>query len=203
MRQCDVFLQKRGCLLRDLGYESDQGQLEQTASSIIFYHYTNQERLDEIWSSGGLWARLRVLPSELTPEFVNYYLIEGILEPLPKWFCDGPYFGDLPLEMMREYVGDYLLRIEVPLDFPGLYVVDHAHPFECKHFNRRGSYALHLGYDCRTGHEVVRAFTHSYIPVSEYNGGHIAPGVQTIRKGEGIAIPKKFISESEYQPLQE
>lgn len=201
MRPCESFLTNRGILLSDLGYKSDQGKLEQTPSSITFYHYTHREKLDDIWASGGLWARLRVLPSELTPEFEDNYQIEGLLEPFPKWFCKGPYFGDLPLEMVKENIGDYLLRIEVPLDFLGLYIVDHAHTFECKHHNRRGASVLNLGYDCRTGHEVVRAFTHSYILASKYTGGHVAPGLQAIRKGEGIAIPKMYVSVSMYQPL--
>ena len=87
--------------------------------------------------SGGLRARLPVLATDLTPEFESCHLVEGLLEPDPIWLS-GSYFGDLPLEMVRDVVGDYLLRVEVPSDFPGLYVVDHAHGFECKHVTRRG-----------------------------------------------------------------
>jgi hypothetical protein len=89
-------------------------------------------------------------------------------------------------------------------------VVDHAFMFECNHFTRRGSAPLNLGFDCRTGHEVVRAITHSYIPINEYVGGHVTPGIRVICKGEGeakemptyLVIPNDYISVAEIQPLE-
>jgi hypothetical protein len=125
MRPCEVFIQKRGAFLGDFGYEVDPGRVERRGGHIVFYHYTRSERLDQIFAPGsGLRARLRVLATELTPDFVGFFHIEGLLEPYPRWFKDGPYFGDLPLEMVKKVVGNKLLRIEVPHDFPNMYVVD-------------------------------------------------------------------------------
>lgn len=200
MRVCETFLQNRGVLLGDHGYRGDPATVEKSpAGGTVFYHYTHRNKLEEIAESGGLRARLPVLATDLTPEFEGCHFVEGLLNSYPNWFS-GSCFGDLPLEMVRNVVGDYLLRVEVPCDFPGLYVIDHAHGFECKHVTRRGSPVLDIGYDCRTGHEVVRATVHSLIPAADYRGGHIAPGMQAIRKGKGIAIPQSYISVSESQP---
>ena len=201
MRVCETFLTSRWRFLADLGYRGDPARIEKSdTGNVVFYHYTHRHKLDEIMNSGGLRARLPVLATDLTPEFEGCFFVEGLLVPDPKWLS-GSYFGDLPIEMVRQVVGDYLLRIEVRSDFPGLYVVDHAHGFECKHVTRRGRPALDLGYDCRTGHEVVRATVHSLVPVSDYRGGHVAPGIQAIRKDRGITIPWRYISVSEEQPL--
>ncbi len=51
---------------------------------------------------------------------------------------EQPSFGDLGMQMLRGVVGDLLLRIELPVSFPGLYVADFAHPLECPHYERRG-----------------------------------------------------------------
>lgn len=61
---------------------------------------------------------------------------------------------------------------------------------------------LALGYDCQTGHETTQAYVHSYVPSSQYVGGHIAPLVQVLRKGQGVAIPIANISISHHQPLK-
>jgi hypothetical protein len=135
-----------------------------------------------------------VVHCDVAPEFVGSYLVEALLEPLPKWATESPYFGDFGLEMLRAYVGDVLLRIKVPQDSPGLYVADIAHNFECKHLQKRGGAALDLGYDCRTGHEVCKAEIHSYVPLLDYCGGHVMPNVKVVRQGEGVAIPSEFIS---------
>jgi len=203
VRPCDIFLKERGRFLSELGYESDLGRVEYGGEHIILYHYTRSDRIDKVFASGsGLRARLPVLTSELTPEFERCFYVEGLLEPFPQWFKDGPHFGNLPLEMVKKVVGRKLLRIKIPRDFPGIYVWDHAHGFECQHVYRRGKLALGLGYDCRTGHEINRAITHSYIPIKEYDGGHLAPGVRVVRGEEGIAIPNNHLSISNIQPLE-
>ena len=172
-----------------------------TPDSIIFYHYTREERLGEMRQQGGLWARLPVLATELTSEFEGYNLVEGLLTPYPRWFQEP--FGDVPLEMFRDKVGDLLLRVEVPRNFPGLYVFDNAHNFEAYHVNRRGTPVLDIGYDCRTGHEVMRAQMHSYVSALEYRGGHVAPSIQAVRKGQGVAVPQEYVTVDELQPLRD
>lgn len=202
MRPCEPFLQQRGLLLGEHGYTADPGQVERGPDgSFIFYHYTRPERLDAIFAEdSGLWARLPVVEADQEPDYLDY-LVEGFLEPLPRWLTHCPYFGDLGAEMMRQYIGTLLLRIQVPADFPGLYVADYAHILECKQSERRGQTALDLGYDCRTGHEVCRAEVNSYVVLSRYRGGHIAPNVKAVRRGEGLAIPNQYLSIHAYQPL--
>jgi len=195
MRACEMFINNRGLLLGEFGYEPDPGQVEYTSEGIVFYHYTWPENLDKIFAAGsGLEARLSVPTLDLIPQFAGCYLVEGFLEPLPKWLANSPYFGDLGMQMMREYVGGVLLRIEVPVGFPQLYVSDYAHVLECKHLSRRGRPALGLGYDCSTGHESVLAEVNSYIPITDYHGGHVAPNVKAVREGEGVVIPREYIS---------
>lgn len=202
-RPCDLFLQERGHLLGDHGFIADPGRAEYTAEgNIVFYHYTYRRHLDAILAPGsGLWARLPVVHCDVAPEFVDCHLVEGLLEPLPTWLWQSPYFGDLGLEMMHTYVGDTLLRIEVPASLPGLYVADAAHNFECKHQERRGHSTLGLSYNCQTGEEVCRAEIYSYMPLQQYQGGHVAPNVKVVRQGEGIAIPQRWISLPPTQPL--
>lgn len=202
MKRGAVFLEARGVLLGEHGYDPDPGDVAYTPTGIVFYHYSRRERLAQILAEGsGLWARLPVVCPAPPPEFVGCNLIEGFLEPLPKWLADSPYFGTLGLEMVKDYLGRALLRIEVPRDFPGLYVADYAHNLECKHIERRGRPALGLGYDCRTGHEATQAYVHSYTPMGKYKGGHVAPVVQAVREGEGIAIPSEYITIADAQPL--
>lgn len=128
---------------------------------------------------------------------MDCYLSEGFLEPFPKWLTDSPYFGDVGMEMVKRYIGNVLLRIEVPNDFPGLFVADYAHCLECKHLDLRGTAPLQLGYDCSTGHQVMQAYVHSYVEASEYERGHLAPLMQCVRKEQGIVIPNKYITISQ------
>ncbi len=188
-------------LLGDHGYTPDPGRLETTDSTMVFYHYTRPERVEKVMEAdGGLWARLPVVSPP--PELVGCHLVEGLLEPLPRWMTDSPYFGDLGLEMLRKYVGDLLLRIEVPHDFPGLYVADFGHVLEWKHLSRRGRLVLDLGYDTTIGKEFAKSYTNSYVPAAEYNGGHLAPDVKATRRGQGIVVPASYIAVSEVQPLR-
>jgi hypothetical protein len=77
-----------------------------------------------------------------------------------------------------------------------------AHNFDCKYQGERGHAALGLGYDCRTGHEVMRAEVNSYIPIEQYRGGHLLPNVKATRLGAGIAIPSEYLAACEFQPLR-
>lgn len=196
-------LNERGILLGTLGFTADPGSVErQRTGSVVLYHYTRPEKVDQILSKeGGLWARLPVVNDDSQPEFNNHHLVEAFLEPLPKWITDSPYFGDLGLEMMQAYIGTVLLRIELPEGYPGLYVADYAHMLEVKHITRRGQPVLNLGYDSRTGHHACRADVNSYIPLPAYRGGHLAPNAKIVRLGEGIAVPSEYITVNPYQPL--
>ncbi|MGE5673971.1 MAG: hypothetical protein ACM3XM_08780 [Mycobacterium leprae] len=198
MRPCDPFLQKPGALLADHGYAADPGLPEQVEGCVLFYHYTRPEYLHVILADG-LYAR-RPVVWDRPPEIVGGYLLEGFLEPQPKWLSASPYFGDLGLQMVKRYIGSTLLKVTVPLDYPGLYVADYAHVLECKHVAIRGVSALNLGYDCRDGREVTLADVNSYVPLATYKGGHVAPVVTVVRTGQGIAIPAEYISVAETAP---
>jgi len=194
-------MSKRGELLADYGYTPDPGRVEFTNGAIVFFHYTREEHVEKILRDGGLRARLSIVSPP--PDLDGLFLVEGLLEPLPQWMTRSPYFSDLGLELMREYVGDTLLRIEVPRSFTGLYVADYAHALECKHISRRGQPALNLGYDCRTGRESTKADANSYIPALDYRGGHVAPEMKATRPGKGIAVPAEYISICDVQPLKQ
>lgn len=147
-------------------------------------------------------ARLPVVGSALPPELAGGHLTEALLEPLPRWLTKSPYLGDLGLRMMREYVGDLLLHIQLPTDFPGLWVADAAHCMECKHMRRHGRKPLGLGYDCANGRECTEAEARSYIPLGEYRGGHVAPIAKIVRPGQGLAVPNRYIGVTDVQPLR-
>jgi len=197
-------LNEKGLLLGTLGFTADPGTVERSGSgNIVLYHYTRPENQERILSQeGGLWARLPVVNDDSQPEFDNHYLVEAFLEPLPSWTTDSPYFGDLGREMMQSYIGTLLLRIELPEDYPGLYVADYAHVLEGKHIQRRGRAALRLDYDHRTGQHACRADVNSYISLLTYKGGHLAPNAKIVRAGEGIAVPSAYITVCSSQPFQ-
>ena len=194
-------MRERGVLLADHGYTPDPGAVELTASTIAFYHYTRAENVERILEAGGgLSARLPVVSAP--PDLAGLHLVEGLLEPLPLWMTESPFFGDIGFKMLGESVGDLLLRVEVPRNFPGLYVADFAHVLEAKHVRRRGRPALDLGYDTSTGREVTRSDANSFVPAIEYRGGHLAPIVKPTRRGTGIAVPARYIAVSDVQPLR-
>ena len=196
-----MFLRERGVLLGDHGFTPDPGRLEVTDSTIVFYHYTREERVGKVLGAGsGLWARLPVISEH--PDLEGRHLAEGLLEPLPRWMTDSPYFGDLGFEMLKKYVGDLLLKIEVPQDFPGLYVADFGHMLELKHLSRRGCLVLHMGYDTTTGKEVVQSYTNSFVPAAKYRWGHLAAEVKATRRGQGIVVPAEYIEVCGVQPLR-
>lgn len=203
IRLADIFLNQRGARLGDYGFEADPAQVERTAEGgFVFYHYTREDRLDQIAAARGLHARLLVVSAEHISELAGRYLIEGLLQPLPASLSNNRYFGDLVLEMMRQYVGSLLLRISVPRDFDGLCVAEMAHNIESKYFDKYGHTALNLGYNLENGREVTRAEANSYVPLSEYRGGYILPNVKATRMGEGIVIPIEYVGVCEVQPLR-
>ena len=183
-----------GQRLADAGFEGDPGRVESGPSGFVFYHFTREENLDNILAEdSGLLAQQAVGCPEPPDELAGHYAVGGFLEPSPRWLDRSPYFQDLGRQMLREYVGGELLRVCVPLDFAGLYVADFAHSLECKYHERHGRFPMELGYDCRTGREVTQAYVHSYIPLGEYGGGHVAPIVEAAREGSGVVVPSRFI----------
>lgn len=185
-RLADELLTNRGITLGNKGFQSDNGLIETLSNgNIVFYHFTHENRLEYILDDGGgLYAYREVACPKLPIEFQGSSLIEGFLQPLPEWLTGNFYFGDLGIRLVQHYIGNVLLRIEVPLDFPGIYIADYAHLLECKYLHKHGNYPSSLGYGCQTGHEATQAYINSYIPIQEYKGGHIAPVVQVLRKGK-------------------
>lgn len=181
-------------------YESKIGEdaTDSSNSCLLFYHYTREESLEKIYAdNGGLYAYRPVACPHLPKEYDDYFLIEGFLEPLPNWLVDCPYFKNAGMELMRKYIGDVLLKIEIPEDLIDIFIADYARILECKAANS----PLGLGYHCINGLEATQAYVNSYIRVQDYKGGHISPVVQMVRQGKGMTIPKKYISISENQPL--
>lgn len=103
---------------------------------------------------------------------------------------------------MRRYIGNVLLEIKLPVREYDVHIADYAHVMECKSIEYRGTPALQLGYDCNSGSEVTQAYVHSFIPVVKYKRGHVAPVVQVLRLGEGVAVPNRYIEVSKLQPFQ-
>ena len=203
-RLADQFLQRPGLTLAQFGYEPDPGRVRGEGERLVFYHYAHEDRVAAILADdGGLRARPRpVLEHPNLPAALKgCHLVEGLLDPMPQWARASPYFGDLGLEMLRRYVGPLLLRIELPVDTPGVYVADFAHVLEAKHALRRGRAPLGLGYKVQTGEEVGAAELHSYIPVQAYAGEHVAPLVKFFRRGPGLCIPSRYIRIADEQPL--
>lgn len=201
-RPGEVFLESRGCLLGEHGFLADPGYVRYTSNNhVLLYHYTHLEHLDKILHNG-LKAQLPVVMAKDIPNLRGRYLVEAFLEPLPQWITNSPYFGNLGLKLMSAYVGNILLQITLPTTFfNDLYVADAAHNFECKYQTRRGASALKLGYDCQTGKEVCKAETNSYIPITNYQGGHVAPNVKITQHGSGIAVAPQYITVCNMQPL--
>ncbi|GIO95934.1 hypothetical protein J14TS5_10200 [Paenibacillus lautus] len=103
--------------------------------------------------------------------------------------------------MVKKYIGNVLLRIEVPYNCKGFFIADYAHVLEEKHLNERGAAPLNLGYDCSTGREITQAYVNSYVSANQYRNTHIAPVMQAIRKGQDIVIPVEYITIATEQPL--
>lgn len=202
-RPGERFLRGRGELLGRCGFEDDPGRPERRADGgLTFWHYTRRNRLPLILgTAGGLKARKGAyFSTELTPEFEGLYTVEGFLEPKPCWLDDSPYFGGEGGRQWRGWIGEVLLRVDLPPGFRNVWVADHGHPLEVKAVQRGEPAPLGLGYDCRTGHEANRAYAHSLVPIETYRGGHLAPVVTVMRPGPGIAIPRVCVSVAEVQP---
>ncbi|GAB6087465.1 hypothetical protein JCM11672_27370 [Alkaliphilus crotonatoxidans] len=88
-------------------------------------------------------------------------------EPLPRWLITNKYYGDLGFELMRNYVGDLLLEITIPIEFPGLYIAEYAHILEYKMKILRNETGIGVVYNCSNGKESTQAYVHSYIPLSK------------------------------------
>ena len=91
---------------------------------------------------------------------------------------------------------------EQPPQMSSAFQTFHKQP-DCKYQNERGQPALNLGYDCRTGHEVTLAEANSYIPIDEYQGGHVLPNVKATRLGEGMVVPRECVAICDVQPLRQ
>jgi hypothetical protein len=199
----DRFLNQRGELLGNCGFEDDPGRPEwRSDGGLTFWHYARQERLEFIFgTAGGLKAgRPAFFSTELTPDFDGLYMVEGFLDPKPRWLDDSPHFGGEGGRRWRGYIGDVLLRLDLPRGFRGVWVADYGHPLEVNAVQQGKPSPLSLGYDSRTGHEANRAYAHSLVPVETYTGGHLAPIVTVMRPGPGIAIPRSCVSVAEVQP---
>lgn len=127
--------------------------------------------------------------------------MEGFLEPLPRWLYEDYYFNNLGIELVKSNIGDVLLKVELPKDYANLYVADYAYVLEERHIALVGGSPLGLEFNCSNVNEITQAYVNSYIPANNYSGKHMAPLMQVLRSGEGIAIPNKYISVSEVQPL--
>ena len=202
-RPGERFLRRRGELLGDLGFEDDPGRPQWRADGgLTFWHYARRNRLGLILgTAGGLKARKRAFFSTgLTLEFEGLYTVEGFLDPKPRWLDDSPYFGGEGGRRWRGWIGEVLLRVDLPPGFQGVWVADYGHPMEVKAIQQEKRAPLGLGYDCRTGHEANRAYAHSLVPIERYRGGHLAPVVTVMRPGPGIAVPRACLSVADIQP---
>ena len=202
-RAGERFLSRRGELLGDLGFEDDPGRPHwRPDGGLTFWHYSRRSRLPLILgTAGGIKARRRAFFStDLTPDFDEMYMVEGFLEPKPQWLDDSPYFGGEGGYRWRGWIGEALLRLDLPAGFQGVWVADYAHPMETKAVQNGRRAPLNLGYDRRTGHEANRAYAHSLAPITTYRGGHLAPVVTVMRPGPGIAVPRACVSVAELQP---
>jgi len=199
----DVFLTNRRLRLSDFGFQPDPGKPAPLQNTICFYHFTQRECCESVLREG-LQALRPVVCPRIPAEFNNKFLVEGFLEPLPKWLSNCPHFGDLGLRLTRHYIGNVLLRVELPLiALQSVYVADYAHKMEIRHFQESGLRILKRNYDLRSPDDIRQAYVLSYTPIADYTGGFVAPVVQFLNEGPGIAIPPSCISLHTKQPLAE
>jgi hypothetical protein len=196
MRKCEPFIQQKGLYLGELSYKTDKTEVQYTdEGNLVFYHYTYKEHLNKIFKEdGGLYTYRSVACPKVPTYLQNHFLTEGFLSPIPNWFTNNEYYKNLGKELVQQFIGNIVLKIEVPKGFSSIYIADYAHVLECKSLNRNQCSSLKLGYDCSSGREVTQAYVNSYIPADVYKGGHIAPIVQITRENPGIVIPSKYIS---------
>ncbi|MGG4398110.1 hypothetical protein ABEX25_27850 [Paenibacillus thiaminolyticus] len=96
-----LFLDQEGLRLGDY-VEAEEGAPKLAGGMLTFYHYTHADRLDSIFSpGGGLHAQRPVACPQVPEPFQDSYLVEGFLQPLPKWLTNCPYFGNLGYKLMR------------------------------------------------------------------------------------------------------
>ncbi|MCJ8010788.1 hypothetical protein MUG84_03395 [Paenibacillus sp. KQZ6P-2] len=203
MKLGQYFLDHRYKTFRDFSLETDSDQVICNEGNFTFFHYTHLGKLSMILKEeGGLWARRRVACPYPPEEFIESYLVEGFLSPLPMWLKTSTYYNDLGYELTKKFIGNLLLEVTIPIDKFNIYISDYSHILECKTLEYSSKKGIPLGYDCSNGRECTQAYVNSYIPIQDYSGQHHAPIVQVLRKGEGIAIPKKYIMICELQPLK-
>jgi hypothetical protein len=203
-RRCEVFLQQRGALLGQHGYAADNTPVERTSRGIVFYHYTWSKRLAQITDEGSGLLAYQTIAARYSPfasDLEGCRQVSGFLEPLPRWLTQCPYFGDFGMRHLQKCIGTLLLRIQVPPDFPGLYVRDYAFQMEELCFRQNGREPLGLGFNHKTWKDESHATLNSFVPLNDYRGGHVAPVLTVTREGEGIVIPRESISVCDVQPL--
>jgi len=207
LRLGEIFLRDRQKTFKDLNFVTDADKaIINLNREFTFYHYTYEDRLPLILKeNSGLWARREVACPEPPDELRDFHLVEGFLSPLPHWLSTSSYYGALGLNLVKRYIGDILLEIRIPVDQFPVYIADYAHVLECKlteYDFGLDSKGLGLGYDCSNGKECTQAYVNSYLPIHDYAGQHHAPIVQVVRRGEGIAVPSRFIKVCDVQPLK-
>lgn len=168
----------------------------------IFFHYTYASCLPSILHpKGGLHAFRPLSCPRLPSPLRGRYVVEGFLEPSPRWWTESPYFGDLGQALVKKYLGRICLKVQIPLSLAEVFIADFAHILEVKHANLRKKAPLSLGYDLTTGRDATQGFIRSFVPVKEYRSLHLCPVVQVCRKGAGQVIPPRYIQLSGVQPF--
>ncbi len=195
----DSFLTTRGLLLRDAGLADDASRPERADGGYVFYHYTHADRVDVVLREG-LRAGRAVNCSSPPPDVAGAYVTTGFLAAAPDWLEECPYFGDLGRRLVRQYVGDTLLRVVAPAS-SRCYVADYAHKLELRHYQETGRLVLGRGYDLSSRDDIRQAYTNSYIPIAEYDGGHVAPAVELLIDAPGIAVSPEWIEICPTQPF--
>lgn len=128
-------------------------------------------------------------------------MLEGFLEPAPRWWTESTYFDDLGSILVKKYLGGVCLKVQIPLSLAEVFIADFAHILEVKHANLRRITPLNLDYDLTTGRDATQGLVRSFVPVKKYSPLHLCPIVQVCRKGTGKVIPPRYIQLSDVQPF--
>jgi hypothetical protein len=197
----DIFLAQRGQFLSDAGFVSDGALPERVdGGGLVFYHYTRPESVAAVLSEGLRASRMLRCPHP-PDDLAGRYLVEGFLVPFPSWLTGCLTFGDLGLRLTREYIGDTLLRVAIA-DASQCYVADYAHKMEIRHYQETGDRVLKRAYDLSGPGDIRQAYVNSFVPIREYDGGHVAPVVQVLHDTEGVAVPASALEVCVDQPIQ-
>jgi len=82
------------------------------------------------------------------------------------------------------------------------YVADCAHKLQRRHYQDTGERVLPRQYDLSGPDDVRQAYVNSYVPIEDYNGGHVAPVCQLVLDAPGIAVPPGRIAVCRQHPLR-